>query len=306
MLSWSSAEEGIFHVPFCTRCKFRKWEINRHTSGTLYHEIWLVVVVTVTMKQTFPIIYCSYYHTVLKKANGGRFMCKAAILGKVKRKWKYLGGLTVVQYQKKNGHFPLLPPSLFLYVFLSTPYPCFSKVIICYSVPCFISSSQVPTWCSWNSTGIFFILVSPSGMFFTNTCSWLLHLTQVFYSVVTLSVRPFLRTPTKITFIPATHTHTSYPTPGLIILFNTYHNLTYHVIYSFIMLIVFFLLSRLWAPPQRGFLSTRHFPFNVHNPFQENTCENVNWKPISHYYKWWENEWCIICQPKTHNQFPNM
>lgn len=77
-------------------------------------------------------------------------------------------------------------------------------------------------------------------MFFTNTCSWLLHLTQVFYSVVTFAVRPFLRILTKITFIPATHTHTSYPTPGLIILFNTYHNLTCHVIYSFIMLIVFF------------------------------------------------------------------
>lgn len=56
VLSWSSAKEGTFHVPFCTRCKFRKRGIKRHTSGTVYHAICLVSVVTVTMKQTFPII----------------------------------------------------------------------------------------------------------------------------------------------------------------------------------------------------------------------------------------------------------
>ena len=145
-------------------------------------------------------------------------MCKAATLGKIKRKWKYLGGLTVVQYQKKNCHFPLLPPSLFLYVLLSPPHTDASLKSLSFPLSLVISSSQVPMWYSWNSLGTFFLCSFLSGMFFTNFCSGLFHPTQVFYSVVTFWVRSFLKTPNQNHIHPC-HTHTySHPTPGLIIL----------------------------------------------------------------------------------------
>lgn len=225
VLYWPLAEEGTFHVPFCTSHEFRKWRMKRHTNGTLYHGIWLVAVITVTVKQTFPIINCSYYHTVLKKADGGRFMCKAAILGKEERKWKYLGGLRSSIPEKE-----LL----------------FSTVTIIIISVCTPRTPPPLHLCSYFlSLSPLLIFFQPSSKFlkFTrnilhtyfsawNVLYWhrpmVVFLTSLrFFSVITFLVSPFLRTLSKVTFIAATYTHTPYFAPGLITLFNTYQNLTY-------------------------------------------------------------------------------
>lgn len=79
-------------------------------------------------------------------------MCKAALLGKVERQWKYLGVLTEFNIRKitvfccyHHCYFCMPLPPLFL---LSRYLPLSSSH----------SSSHIPNWCPWISPGIFFAL----------------------------------------------------------------------------------------------------------------------------------------------------
>lgn len=106
-----------------------------------------------------------------------RFMCKADGLSK-KRNENTLGGgawTSSGSIPEKELLFSAVTTIIISARLPPSPYhplhfaPLKSLCIIFLPLPCLCSSSQVATWCPWNSPGIFFILVSLPGMLFTIT-----------------------------------------------------------------------------------------------------------------------------------------